>query len=315
MKKLFISLALGFMLVFGGSAYANGNHEQNSHHNHGHETNINNYDFGLDITDNSINQDVDVNQDVEVDVDVNNTNVNMNSNTNLNLVNQDQDQEQAQDQSQDQAQGQDQGQLQGQSQETEQANVQETNITTIVERDFHNSAVITTPDMVTSNTDTMNWNVQRTGDILWIKSTWSRYHLKKMLGSNYSLKSASRTLVNWNSADEIEIILDISKDVNFSLLGTVSVRGNGADETFDCLYKAALDALDMGANTLLVTGEGIGKILKSFSWGIGFNVSQASMTDDGKSRMATGGLGISSGSSSYKSEPWVHALALYIYNK
>lgn len=277
MKKLFISLAIGFMLVFAGSAYANGNHDKNSHHHHGHHG------------------DVDV--DVDVDTNVRNYNTNMNFN----------------DMEQEQSQAQMQGQLQGQGQKQDQANVQETNITQIVERDFHNAPEINTPGLMQSGTDTMQYNIQRTGNILWIKSTWSRYHLEKMLGTNYSLKSETKSLVDWEPADTIEIVMEMDR-IPMDLLGTVTVHGNSKDETFDCLFKAALEALDMGANTLLITGEGVGKILKGFSWGIGFNVSQAKMQGD-DSQVTTGGLGVSGGSSEYQSKPWIQTLAIYIYNK
>ena len=289
MKNFMMVFVMAVLLTIGGTAFANGNHDKNSHgqHHDQHQT------------------------DVDVDVSNRNTNTNMNINTNK------AEQDQAQAQLQGQVQGQLQGQLQGQAQD--QANVQETNITQIVERDFHNAPEINTPGFMDSKTDTMNWNVQRTGNILWIKSMWSRYHLKKMLNGNSSLKSAKSNVAEWvvdkKDSDEIEIVLDIDKNaVNISLLGTVSVRGNSNDESFDCLFKAALDALDMGANTLLVSGEGVGKVLKGFSWGIGFNVSSAKMSD-GDSQVTTGGLGVSSGSSEYKSKPWVQTLALYVYNK
>jgi len=285
MKNFMMAIALSAFLMIGGTAFANGNHNKNSHDGQ------------------------------EQGQELNNTNSNSNRNTNTIINGQSQGQEQGQ--LQVQAQAQVQGQLQGQAQD--QANVQETNITQIVERDYHNAPEINTPGQMNNYSPSeRNYNVGKIGNMLFLKSTWNRYQLKKMLDGNYSMKSVKKDLNGYlvNTDDqnaEIDIVLMVPKG-KYDLFGTVIVKGDTGDTTFDVLLKAAIDALDMGANTLLVSGEGAGRVLKGFSWGIGLNASSAKM-QGGDSQVTTGGIGVSGGSSEYKSEPWVQTFAIYVYNK
>ena len=283
MKKWLMPLVLGALLVFSTSAFANGNHNKNKHGNH--------------------------HDDVDVTV--------------INGQNQGQiqGQNQGQDQNQDQSQGQDQGQLQGQGQEQTQDNDQAQSLVIEDTREFHNTPTIVSPDMIQSRVDSKDYNIQSAGNLIYMKSTWNRYQLKKMLGDNYSLTSDVKRLMDYEGDKndlnaEIDIILLVEPTKQYDFYGTIVVKGNEKDHTFDCLLKAALEALDMGANTLMVTGEGAGKMLKSFSWGIGFNTSTAKMSDSGDaSSTVTGGLGVSSGQSQYKSAPWIQAFALYTYGR
>jgi hypothetical protein len=80
--------------------------------------------------------------------------------------------------------------------------------------------------------------------------------------------------------------------------------------TREILGQAILDGLKMGADTLLVTGEGAAVVMKAFGWGIGISnsVSVVSGTTGAVGNVSAGGIGISSVEAGYRSKPWLQVL-------
>jgi hypothetical protein len=74
----------------------------------------------------------------------------------------------------------------------------------------------------------------------------------------------------------------------------------------DLMATLIAEASAMQATHIVFMGEGVNRIIKSFSWGVGLSSSYAYLADDDKSgTLTTGGLGVSGGTSGYKHLPWL----------
>jgi len=88
-------------------------------------------------------------------------------------------------------------------------------------------------------------------------------------------------------------------------LGTCAADGVDAISV-DLMATLIAEASKMQATHIVFMGEGVNRIIKSFSWGVGLSSSYAYLSDDDKSgTLTTGGLGVSGGTSGYKHLPWL----------
>ena len=155
-------------------------------------------------------------------------------------------------------------------------------------------------------------NVQSAEVITMYKNTFTRADVEALVkGVNID---ANRYVDKVAEEDEgtvtvIFIAPDKSEVVQCAVITTKATSKETASA--NVLGAAILSALEVGADTLLVTAEGLSTELASFGWGVGFAYSSATISTDEKSGgIGSGGLGISGGSAGYKSFPWIQAIAL-----
>lgn len=100
-------------------------------------------------------------------------------------------------------------------------------------------------------------------------------------------------------------------------LGYVSSQQIAKDgDSIQLLGYIGLEAIKLGANTVLLVNEGVERTLKASGWGIGLNYTQANMgIQDDTGRVGSGGTGYSTGWSKYLDKPWIRAIAVYVQDE
>jgi len=141
-------------------------------------------------------------------------------------------------------------------------------------------------------------NVQSAKIITMYKNTFTRADVEALVkGVNID---ANRYVDKVAEEDEgtvtvIFIAPDKSEVVQCAVITTKATSKETASA--NVLGAAILSALEVGADILLVTAEGLSTELASFGWGVGFAYSSATISTDEKSGgIGSGGLGISGGS-------------------
>ena len=305
MKKLFaVSTIVLFMFVlFAAPVMADsGNHYGwgKKHHSNNHNTNINT----------NRNNNTNTNRN-------NNTNTNRNNNTNL------------QGQAQGQLQGQAQGQLQGQAQKieegavsidnrsygAEQKDVTTSNLNMRGNRDFANPGQVSfapLPSFFGSAEN--NGNIRSVKTIIMYKNVFTRADVKGLLkGVSADSDRTVPEVADKRDTDTVTVVLvPVAKDLVEKQCAVITSKATSDEaSSVNALAGAIMEALDSGADLLVITGEGAGSELKSFGWGIGLAYSHATIaTDERSSGIGSGGMGISGGSAGYGYFPWVQGIAL-----
>lgn len=160
-----------------------------------------------------------------------------------------------------------------------------------------------------------NHNVRPVSAIIPFKSTYTRTEVEQALEKTKVNRDRQGKDIPDGSklADQtIKILLaipDTSKVLQVALITTSAEDGETLSR--DVLFAAMLAGLDAGADTLFVTAEGAGAMLKSFGWGIGLSYTRATLSaDESGGGVGGGGMGISGGTAGYKSKPWIQAIGL-----
>lgn len=94
----------------------------------------------------------------------------------------------------------------------------------------------------------------------------------------------------------------------------VTARGDKETLSFAAIASAAVEAFRHGSDTLVVTGEGVKKLIEAGGWGIMLGGSGTFITGDG-GNSATGaviapGVGYAEAWSGYEYSPWIQAFGL-----
>jgi len=99
--------------------------------------------------------------------------------------------------------------------------------------------------------------------------------------------------------------------------GTVDVKTkpDGKTSSFGAIAKAGLEALLMGANTIVLYSQGVERQLKTKSISIGLSASGAGVPGEETAANMVGGTGFGSGSSGYRYPAWVHAYVGKMYTE
>jgi hypothetical protein len=228
-----------------------------------------------------------------------------------------------------QQQGQGQGQSQGQGQELSgnQSSVQfgDSVSTNVNPRQFPipgQAPFAYIPSYFGPATADVNWQTMKT--MARYKLDWTASDaqallegVKKCRWHAAKLKSKPKCLMGAMAENPVSGSLRVAvngdaKNLNGgTLVGTNDVWSDDVEiTTREILGQAILDGLKMGADTLLVTGEGAAVVMKAFGWGIGISnsVSVVSGTTGAVGNVSAGGIGISSVEAGYRSKPWLQVL-------
>lgn len=98
---------------------------------------------------------------------------------------------------------------------------------------------------------------------------------------------------------------------DYTMIGTNDVWSNNVETTTrEVLGQAIMDGLKMGADVLLVTGEGAAVVMKAFGWGVGINNSVSVVTGNlgNVGNVTAAGIGVSGVEAGYRSKPWLQVL-------
>jgi len=160
-------------------------------------------------------------------------------------------------------------------------------------------------------------NVQDIKTIIMYKDTFTRADVERLLkGVNIDAKRTVDKVAEEDrkSVKVIFIAPDRSAVTQCAIITTKATSKDTA--TANVLGAAILSAIDVGADVLLITAEGLSTELSSFGWGIGLAYSRATIAVDERSGgIGSGGLGISGGTAGYRSLPWIQSIALSINKK
>jgi hypothetical protein len=98
-----------------------------------------------------------------------------------------------------------------------------------------------------------------------------------------------------------------------AFIGFVTARSDHRKTTMvEVMAKAALEAMEVGANVIHFTAQGAVRDVFSSGWGIGFNTTQAQIYGD-KSNVTSGGTGYSSAKAGVRDLAWLQGFALIDY--
>jgi hypothetical protein len=160
----------------------------------------------------------------------------------------------------------------------------------------------------------VNWQTMKT--MAHFKLDWSASDAEALL-KGAKLKSKPKCLVGAMAASpaagslRVAVNGDSKNMKDLTLIGTNDVWSKNVETTTrEILGQAILDGLKMGADTLLVTGEGAAVVLKAFGWGIGISnsVSVVTGTTGNVGNVSAGGIGVSGVEAGYHSKPWLQVL-------
>ena len=153
-------------------------------------------------------------------------------------------------------------------------------------------------------------NVWSVKTMVMYKDTFTRLDVKKLLkgvkvDTNRYAKEDGKT-------DSVKVIFSPPKRSTVRQCAVIATEATSEEaSSVNVLAAAVLDALDVGADLLLITAEGAASKLKSTGWGVGLAYSHATMAgNEQSSGIGSGGTGISGGSATYESFPWLHGIAL-----
>lgn len=190
------------------------------------------------------------------------------------------------------------------------------------ERSFHVPTEINFPMLPSYFGPTSpSFNFQSAENMTLYKRTFTRSELE-MMAKKTGFRNPViivRQLTDMNNSDipvfnslTVYLTKPIKKDIIPTANITISLK-TSEGVSIEAFGMAGLAALDAHANALHITSEGAARIAKCFSWGIGANISQADMKDNGSvSTISSGGMGISGGEFSTIDKPWLQATALII---
>jgi len=123
--------------------------------------------------------------------------------------------------------------------------------------------------------------------------------------------------VRRENGDTKYIKIIISRDKynsdDMAFIGFVTARSDHRKTTMvEVMAKAALEAMEVGANVIHFTAQGAVRDVFSSGWGIGFHTTQAQTYGD-KSNVTSGGTGYSNAKAGVRDLAWLQGFALIDY--
>jgi len=159
-------------------------------------------------------------------------------------------------------------------------------------------------------------NVFRLGNILKFQKTFSSEELTRIKGKEkFDVKV--KDIKNYKiQSSKIDVYLNL-EDVSyftkhFELIGFIVVKGKNCSNTsLGAMGAAGEEACKIGADAILITGEGASRIIKATGWGLMIGNSVVSISSDEKiSNISVGGIGYASSKAGYKHIPWLQIMVL-----
>lgn len=111
---------------------------------------------------------------------------------------------------------------------------------------------------------------------------------------------------------KIVISRDKYEGANVDFKGYITTRSDSRNTTMtEVMAKAALAAMQNGCNVIHFTAQGAVRDVMSSGWGIGFNTTQAQISDGQRfSNVTSGGTGYSSAKAGTRDLPWLQGFGL-----
>ena len=148
---------------------------------------------------------------------------------------------------------------------------------------------------------------------------------KSEMGLDAELKIANEYYTPANPASEdgktkwIKVVVSLKPydSVNKDFIGFVTARSDDGDTTsVEVMAKAALAAMNAGANVIHFSAQGAVRDVVASGWGIGFNTTQASLhsNTNSDSNVTSAGMGYSRATAGTRDKPWLQGFALVDYD-
>ena len=120
--------------------------------------------------------------------------------------------------------------------------------------------------------------------------------------------------MDWRSRPTNITIIISRANTSAKLLGYITDTGkNEHTASINVLAEMALEAINLGANTLHVTAEGIQRVLLASGWSLGFGGTRAQLNSgEDAGSVASSGCSIGGGKAFYSGRPWLQAFALWM---
>lgn len=159
-------------------------------------------------------------------------------------------------------------------------------------------------------------NVQDVRQLVGMISSWNRQVLKSVV-KNANIRFRSRSFVKTLKDSVIgpqrmtEVVL--SADLSGVIpVGHVTIEADDYHTTtLEILARACLLAQEMGADAIVIMGQGFNKKVASSGWGIGVNSTTTTINKGGDlGTVNSGGTGYSSGKAGHMAQPWLQILAV-----
>lgn len=151
------------------------------------------------------------------------------------------------------------------------------------------------------------------------QKTFSRDELERITkGEKFkvnakNIKGVTVPRQNRYPTDTITIeVIQLPPDKNYESYGNITVWGKGKyDTTLGTIAKAALEAMDMDANILLIYGEGADRFLEGGGWSFMLGHASTYISDsEHTSGSSIGGIGYGKTKTGYQHAPWIQSWAL-----
>lgn len=148
--------------------------------------------------------------------------------------------------------------------------------------------------------------------LLMYKNFYTKEEIYEMAKGPQRIKITTTKVIDIDGETPGGCTVLLQKPGNAQLVGfmTVAVKGNAV--SVQALAEAMKKAMKMGGDLIHVTAEGANRKLEASGWGIGLNMTHATMNGggEGTSNVSSGGTGISGGSAGYEDKPWLQLFVL-----
>ncbi len=182
-------------------------------------------------------------------------------------------------------------------------------------RGFAPQAEITYPGMPSYfGPAVRNGNVRGVKSIIMYKDTFTRADVQDLLkGVRVDANSTVPKVDNEDDTATVKVVLIPPEKADvLRQCAVINAQATKEDaSSVNALAAAISTALDVGADTLLITAEGAGCKLKSNGWGIGLAWTTSIINSaENTGSTGSGGMGITGGTAGYHSLPWIQGIAL-----
>ena len=197
----------------------------------------------------------------------------------------------------------------------EQKDVTTSNLNMTGNRDFANPGMVNYAQLPSFfGSAENNGNIRSVKTIIMYKNVFTRADVKGLLkGVNSDSDRTVPEIDDRKDTDTVTVVLvPVDKKLVERQCAVITSKSiTDKVSSVNVLAGAIIEALDSGADLLVITGEGAGSDLQSFGWGIGLAYSHATIAvDERSSGIGSGGFGISGGRAGYGYYPWVQGIAL-----
>ena len=168
-------------------------------------------------------------------------------------------------------------------------------------------------------------NYMKAEIITMFKKTYSRAEVEALLSSHSGLsRLRARTNVftgtipkDERKADDTVLVRLVKPEGNYAPVGFITIEAKTAKrDSVDVFFAALMTALNtLEVEEVLLVGEGARNVLDTWGAGIGFQYTQAFLSDgnnsgDASGGSGTGGTGISWGEAGYVAKPYMQLILL-----